>query len=93
MGESQQPTPAAEWIAIPVPAIISQDTFEMVQRRLERNVQMARRNNTAHAYLLRGLVSCGQCRLISTGQTRPPVVARRWESKERLGRHRSLPRP
>jgi len=61
-----------EWIAIPVPAIISQGTFDVVQRRLERNVQMARRNNTTHAYLLRGLVSCGQCRLISTGQTRPP---------------------
>ncbi len=71
-GESQQPAPMEEWIAIPVPAIISQGTFDVVQRRLERNVQMARRNNTTHAYLLRGLVSCGQCRLISTGQTRPP---------------------
>src|SRR6266568_1175152 len=71
-GESQQPAPMEEWIAIPVPAIISQGTFDVVQRRLERNVQMARRNNTTHAYLLRGLVSCGQCRLRSTGQTRPP---------------------
>ena len=39
------------WIAIPVPAIMSHTTFDAAQRRLERNVQMARRNNTAHEYL------------------------------------------
>jgi site-specific DNA recombinase len=71
-GQSQQPAPMEEWIAIPVPAIISHETFDAAQRRLERNVQMARRHNTAHEYLLRGLVSCGQCRLTCAGQTRPP---------------------
>jgi site-specific DNA recombinase len=59
-------------MAIPVPAIMSHTPFEAAQRRLERNVQMARRHNTAHEYLLRGLVSCGQCRLTCAGQTRPP---------------------
>ena len=29
---------------------------------------MARRNNHAHDYLLRNLVSCGQCRLVCTGR-------------------------
>ena len=43
---------------MPVPAIISEETFEAAQHRLHRNVQMARRNNTIYAYLLRGLVSC-----------------------------------
>src|SRR5918996_1847376 len=33
---------------------------------------MARRHNTAHDYLLRGLVSCGQCQLACTGRTVPP---------------------
>jgi len=71
-GESQQPTPVEEWIAVPVPAIISQETFEAAQSRLDRNVQMARRNNTTYEYLLRGLVSCGQCRLACSGRTLSP---------------------
>ena len=40
----------------------------MAQQRLDQNKQMARRNNQAHDYLLRGLVSCGQCRLACTGR-------------------------
>jgi site-specific DNA recombinase len=71
-GASQRPAPPEAWIAIAVPAIVSQDTFEAAQTRLERNTQMARRNNTAHEYLLRGLVSCGQCQLSCTGRTLRP---------------------
>ena len=53
-----------EWIAVaPVPAIISQAPFERAQERLSYNRQMARRNNRVHPYLLRGMVSCGRCRL------------------------------
>ena len=72
LGQSQQPAPVEEWIAVPVPAIISEETFEAAQHRLNRNVQMARRNNTAYTYLLRGLVSCGQCRLTCGGRTLHP---------------------
>ena len=50
-GQSQQPAPAEEWIAVPVPALLSEETFEAAQRRLDRNVQMARRNNTTYTYL------------------------------------------
>ena len=57
---------------MPVPAIISQEMFETAQQRLDRNVQMARRNNTTYAYLLRGRVSCGQCRLTCGGRTLSP---------------------
>jgi site-specific DNA recombinase len=71
-GQSLQPAAQEEWIAVPVPALISEATFDMVQRRLDRNVQMARRNNTTYAYLLRGLVSCGQCRLACGGRTLSP---------------------
>jgi site-specific DNA recombinase len=49
-GQSQQPTAAEEWIAVPVPAIMSQETFEAAQSRLDRHVQMARRNNTTYEY-------------------------------------------
>src|SRR2546423_15283828 len=59
-------------MAMPVPAIISEETFEAAQHRLHRNVQMARRNNTTYTYLLRGLVSCGQCRLACGGRTLHP---------------------
>jgi site-specific DNA recombinase len=71
-GQSQQPAPMEAWIAIPVPAIMHQEVFEAAQHRLERHVQMARRNNTAHEYLLRGLVSCAHCRLTCTGRTLTP---------------------
>ena len=69
---SLRPAPPEEWIAIPVPAIISPETFAAAQARLARNIQMARRHNTAHEYLLRGLVRCGHCQLACTGRTVPP---------------------
>jgi site-specific DNA recombinase len=59
-------------MAVPVPALISDETCEAAQHRLERNVQMARRNKTTSEYLLRGLVSCGQCRLSCGGRTLHP---------------------
>lgn len=71
-GASHQPAPPEEWLAIPVPAIVSQDMFDAAQARLERHSQFARRNNTAHDYRLRGLVSCGQCLLACTGRTLRP---------------------
>lgn len=68
-GHSHRPTPPESWIPIPVPAIISSDVFEAAQARLALNKQLARRHNTEHAYLLRGLVSCGQCQLSCFGRT------------------------
>ena len=67
-GESIRSTSPDEWIAVSVPAIIDQEMFDTAQSRLETNQNMARRNNKSHNYLLRGLVSCGQCRLTSTGR-------------------------
>ncbi len=63
---------AAEWIAVaPVPAIVSQAQFDRAQERLAYNRRMARRNNRVHPYLLRGLVSCGRCRLGCSGLHMP----------------------
>ena len=59
-------------MAMPVPAIMRHTTFDAAQRRLERHGQLARRNQTAHAYFLRGRVSCGQCRRPCAGRTLPP---------------------
>jgi site-specific DNA recombinase len=71
-GESHQPAPLEEWIAIPVPTIINQETFDLAQARLDQNKQLARWNNTAHEYLLRGLVSCGACKLACMGRCLHP---------------------
>src|SRR6476646_3743694 len=61
-GQSHAPRPEEDWIAVPVPAIISEDIFAQVQAKLDTNQQTALRN-TRHEYLLRALVSCGACRL------------------------------
>ena len=39
--------------------MVSQAQFDQVQAKLATNRSFARRNNTAHHYLLRALVSCG----------------------------------
>jgi len=56
-------------IMIPVPAIVSPETFAAAQGRMERNLPLARRNNTRHDYLLRGLVSCARCRYACLART------------------------
>jgi site-specific DNA recombinase len=71
-GVSTQPTAPDDWISVPVPALVSQEQFDMAQARLNQNKQLARRNNSAHDYLLRGLVSCGRCHLTCTGRTVHP---------------------
>ncbi|MHA2065227.1 MAG: recombinase family protein [Candidatus Thorarchaeota archaeon] len=65
---SVAPAPQEDWIGIPVPAIVSQKLYDVAQQRLDENKQMSRRNNHKHGYLLRALVSCGQCRLSSAGR-------------------------
>jgi site-specific DNA recombinase len=64
-GESHAPRPQEDWIAVPVPQIVSEETFAQVQAKLDTNQQTAARN-TRHEYLLRALVSCGVCRLSCT---------------------------
>jgi site-specific DNA recombinase len=71
-GASSQPRPEEEQIPISVPAIISQEQFGQAQVRLALNKQMSGRNNTQHQYLLRSLVSCGQCRLACRGRSDRP---------------------
>jgi site-specific DNA recombinase len=64
-GDSHAPRPPEDWIAVPVPAILSEETFARVQAKLDTNQQTAARN-TRHQHLLRALVSCGLCRLSCT---------------------------
>ncbi len=69
-------TEPEEWIAVAqVPAVVSQEQFDLVQAKLAHNQQFASRNNTAHAYLLRALVSCGVCHLSCMGRSSHPGYA------------------
>ena len=67
---SMAPRPREEWVAAgSIPALVTQEQYELVQQKLARNRQFASRNNKVHDYLLRGLISCGLCRLACTGRT------------------------
>jgi site-specific DNA recombinase len=68
-GVSTRAHPSKEWITVPVPALVTAEQFDLVARRLAANQRAARRSTT-HPYLLRGLVSCGVCRLSCSGVTR-----------------------
>ncbi|MCL5996254.1 MAG: recombinase family protein [Chloroflexi bacterium] len=59
---SSDVTPPESWTLVAtIPAIVSQEQFDLVQSKLAQNQTFARRNNKTHQYLLRALVSCGQC--------------------------------
>lgn len=60
--------PREEWIAIPVPALIDQQTWELAQEQLQINRERAGRNNHKHDYLLRSLLVCGHCQVRLTGR-------------------------
>jgi len=52
--------PREEWIEIPVPPIIREDTFSLARERLERNKQFSPRH-TKEPTLLQGLLVCSEC--------------------------------
>ena len=61
--------PKEEWIAIPVPPIIDEETRRLAQDQLERNAKLSFRNNKKYSYLLRCLLSCESCGLAMYGLT------------------------
>jgi hypothetical protein len=63
-----------DWIGITVPAIVSQELFDKVQKRLEENRKQYR--NPREPHLLSNLVRCGECG--SSG-----YALRRWERSQR----------
>jgi site-specific DNA recombinase len=52
--------PRQDWIEIAVPALVSDETFELAQEQLEKNRRFAPRR-TAQPSLLQGLLVCRQC--------------------------------
>jgi len=62
-------TPREQWVEVArIEAIVSEQEYEIVQKKLVLNKQMASRNNKSHEYLLRALVSCGKCKLACVGR-------------------------
>ncbi len=49
-----------QWIEIPVPALVSQQSFELAQERLKLNKQLSARH-TKQPSVLQGLVVCAHC--------------------------------
>jgi len=60
-GTRQRARPRNEWIAIPVPTVVSEDHFEAAQRVSRDNTQWSPRRTEPGYWLLRGLVRCGHC--------------------------------
>ncbi len=57
---TSHPRPQKEWIPVPVPALVSEQTFELAQERLEQNRRLAARH-TKEPTLLQGLLVCARC--------------------------------
>lgn len=65
------PVAPEEWIPVAtVPAIVTQQQFDLVAEKLSHNRSVASRNNKKNAYLLRALVGCGRCGLACGAQTK-----------------------
>jgi site-specific DNA recombinase len=52
--------PRAEWIEVPVPALVSEEMFALAQEQLEKNRRHSPRR-TVEATLLQGMLVCEQC--------------------------------
>lgn len=53
--------PREEWVQIPVPAIVTEETFESVQHAARANTVFSLRRTEPDTFLLRRLVRCGHC--------------------------------
>ena len=57
---TRQDQPAEKWTFIPVPPLITEQTFELAQARLVENARFSRRN-TKELTLLQGVLVCREC--------------------------------
>ena len=57
---AREDQPAEKWTLIAVPAIVTDETFELAQARLAQNAHFAKRN-TKKPTLLQGILVCREC--------------------------------
>jgi site-specific DNA recombinase len=53
--------PPADWITIPVPALVEPAVFAAVQEQLQENKRHARQSRRGALYLLQGVLQCQHC--------------------------------
>lgn len=54
------PTPKEEWIPVPIPAIVSRETWEAARHQAALNEKNASRNARRY-FVLRGMIRCSRC--------------------------------
>ena len=59
--QRQRRRPPEEWVAIPIPAIIDEETFEAAARAARDNTAFSPRRTEPGTFLLRRLARCGRC--------------------------------
>jgi site-specific DNA recombinase len=83
-GGSEQPrrilrrvdVPEAEWIHVPVPAVVDAALFEAVQEQLAENRRRNRQSARGARYLLQGLVVCRLCGYAYYGKPVSPAAGK-----------------
>jgi len=68
--------PAADQIHIPVPALVSEDLFAVVQEQLAENRKRARQGQRGARYLLQGLICCARCGYAYYGKPISPSASK-----------------
>jgi len=68
---SRVAVPRAEWIEIPVPALVDPTMFEAVRDQLEENRSRKRDRKPSQFWLLQGLTVCQRCGYAYYGKTAP----------------------
>jgi len=58
--ETRRDVAPEQWTSIPVPALVTDETFELAQARLQENKRYAKRNSREPA-LLKGILVCRDC--------------------------------
>jgi site-specific DNA recombinase len=92
--QTGMPVAPQEWVpAATVPAIITAEQFQLTQAKLATHQSFARRHNKVEPYLLRALVSCGQCGLACMARKVQPhntyyiCTGKCWQVRQRTGAH------
>jgi site-specific DNA recombinase len=68
-GYSSKAAPLADWIVIPVPALVDAALFDAVQAQLAENRRRARIPLKGSRYVLQGLIVCAHCGYAYYGRT------------------------
>src|SRR4051812_34187281 len=70
------PVPSAEWVAVPVPALVDPAVAEAARAQLEENRRRKREQSRGPGWLLQGLVVCRRCGYAYYGKATPGLAER-----------------